>query len=700
MIPRGVKLAHVALLLFSALLAFLVLRAMDEEAILGAPARIEVTDSENAVDSSEVVVMVESFAEANDVNVGHEVADLDDPGNRRRLYLAVGDPKAPSASWLADGYPNFSRDMRTDVQPLGEISHLDPRGYYLVFGPPEVAGELLAGFERLGFSGQVVSPPTLFKTVEFFGQGAVLWCFLVVAVAAVMVVGSSVVLNAKAYGVLRLQGKSFARILGRDMAQLAAFWVRAAAVVAAGVLVSLFLYNGLDWLGRFGLISAGLLAVLTVPALAAHVSALALTYRTKIVHAIKGEVSATLAMVGAYGIRVPAALLALAIVVSAVSTGQEVAERQASRDAYARIGDASTILLAGGNPADRSQEKEMFATVGPWIRQHLSQGDAILAVRSDMTEFTPVGERVPKRDVLIVNNTYLADQPVLDPSGNRLRGVSDTGTKAQVLIPESLSGDANRFADGISTWLKFQAELSGVKLDAAQVEALATKSGQPVFTYGSGMGSDRQTEALVRDPIIVVVPGSSGIFDDQQYVAYASQAGLIFKDPGDVRAAMSTEDVGRYLVAMQPVAQRAADEYQDLIREFRLDLFNVVIAAAVLVITAVGVGLIYRRRNAQALFVKFISGWTFVKAYRPLLALEVVIAVALVGWSAWDTWTRISATRALEAAGIPPPPGNPLPLGGWEPAVMLAIAALGLAAVVTVLAGSYGRSIGRRAVEE
>lgn len=100
--------------------------------------------------------MVEAFADACSVNVGHEVADLEDPGNRRRLYLAVGDPKASSASWLDDGYPNFSRDMRTEVQPLGEIRHLDPRGYYLVFEPPEVAGELLAGFKRLGFDGQGV----------------------------------------------------------------------------------------------------------------------------------------------------------------------------------------------------------------------------------------------------------------------------------------------------------------------------------------------------------------------------------------------------------------------------------------------------------------------------------------------------------------------------------------------------------------
>lgn len=276
----------------------------------------------------------------------------------------------------------------------------------------------------------------------------------------------------------------------------------------------------------------------------------------------------------------------------------------------------------------------------------------------------------------------------------------EPGTKAQVLLPESLSGDADRFAASITDWLKFQAKFGGTKLDAAQVETLETRSGQKVFTYGSGMDPELQTEALVRDPIIVVVPGGSGIFGNQQYVAYASQAGVIFKDPGDVRAAMST-DVGRYVIAMSPVAQHAADEYQNLMREFRLDLFNVAAALAVLLISAVGVGLIYRRKNAQALFVKYISGWSFVKAYRPLLALEGALTLALVGWVAWDTWNKISAVRDLKAAGVPPPPGDPVPLGGWEPAVMLAIAVLSVVVViVTVFAGSHGRSVRQRVVEE
>lgn len=698
MIPRGVKLAHVALLAFSALLAFLILRALDEEVTLGGSATIQIMQSDNSVASSEVIGMVESFADDHGVNIGNEAADLNDPGNRRNLYMAVGDPDAPSASWLADGYPGFSRDFRTEVQPLDEINRLDPRGYYVVFGTPQAADELLAQFEKLGFSGEVTPGVSLSESVQFFANGALLWCFLIVPLAAVIVIGSSVILNAKAYGVLRLQGKSFAQILLRDMAQLAAFWVRAAGVVSVGVAVCLAFYNGLHRLELFGLIAAGFLAVFTLVALAAHVTALSLTYRTRIVYAIKGEVSATLVMIGAYAIRIPAMLLALAIVASAVTTGQDVAAQQTNRDAFARIGGASTILLYG-NP---SVEKEMDAAVGPWIQRSQSRGDVVLAVRSDMAEFTSVGQSIPEHDVLIVNNTYLAEQTVLDTSGRRVSGVNDPGsdTRAQVLLPESLSSDAERLTASITDWLKFQAKFGGTKLGTAQVEMLATKSGQKVFTYGSGMYTGRPAEALVRDPIIVVVPGNSGIFDNQQYVAYATQSGVIFRDPEDVRAAMST-DAGRYVIAMSPVAQHAADEYQDLIREFRLNLFNAAAALAVLLITSISVSLIYRRKNAQALFVKYISGWPFLKAYRSLLAIEGALALALVGGISWKTWNEIRALRELEAAGMSPIPGEGVTLDGWAPAAMLAIAVLSvIVVIITVLAGPQNRSVRQRIVEE
>lgn len=65
-----------------------------------------------------------------------------------------------------------------------------------------------------------------------------------------------------------------------------------------------------------------------------------------------------------------------------------------------------------------------------------------------------------------------------------------------------------------------------------------------------------------------------------------------------------------------------------------------------------------------------------------LASLEAALALGLVGWIALDTCTMINALRALEAVGVSPHAGNVLPLGGWETAVMLAIAALGLVIII------------------
>ncbi|WP_207216758.1 hypothetical protein, partial [Staphylococcus aureus] len=106
------------------------------------------------------------------------------------------------------------------------------------------------------------------------------------------------------------------------------------------------------------------------------------------------------------------------------------------------------------------------------------------------------------------------------------------------------------------------------------------------------------------------------------------------------------------------------------------------------------------RKNAQALFVRYISGWTFVGAYRSLLALEGALALALVGGGTGDTWSKSGVLRDLEAAGMPPPPTDTVPLDGGEPAAMLAITVLGAAVTITVLAGSHGRSLRQVAIEE
>lgn len=697
MLPRGVKFAHAAVLLFAALLAFLSLRALDEGVTIGASYGILVEDfGGGAASSARAIEEVESLADELDVNVAYEDRDLlQGPGSRRRLYLAIGDPDDPSGSWLKRGYPEFSRSLTTEVHPMRELRGLDPRGTYLVFGPQDSARELLATFERLGYRVTLFSQPSLLDPNAYFGQKGELESLLIMIVAVVMTVGAGVVLNAKTYGVLRLQGRSFAQILGRDMVLIAAFWVRAAALVAALVAAALFVYNGLSRPAYFGLFFAVFLAALALPTLVAHALALAITYRTRITDTIKGETSGTLAMLATYSVRIVAALLTLAVAISALTSAREVVAQQASREAFAKIGDASVPVLTG-DPADREAEKRYDRKIGAWIHDAESRGEVIIAIRPDVESMTPPGEPTLERDILIVNDEYLAGQTVLDASGRRLAGPREAGTKAQILVPGSLPrAEKDRLASSVAGWLKSEADLYGAELNDREIETLSTKPGQRIFTYGSRLpfgANDELADAMLSDPVIVVVPKDSDILDGG-YPSYATQGGVIFKDPQYIKRAMST-GVGEFLIGAEPVARRAATEYWTTLREFRITLFNTTAALAVLLISAASAALIYRRKNAQSLFVKYINGWPFAKAHLSLLILEATLALALIGWVLKTTVSRLLTERELaaqyRAEGIPPPPTEAVPLAQWQPAVMLAVVVAGFLTTILVLALSQG----------
>ncbi|MET9695308.1 hypothetical protein ABZY31_00020 [Streptomyces sp. NPDC006529] len=282
MLHRGIKFIYAAVFAFSAVVAFLFVRGLDEDWVLGHSAVVWVLDSDDSVSGSQVARDVASFASDHRLSVAREVPDLKDPDGRRHLYLASGDPGSEAASWLGEGYPSFGRDYRTEVHPLAEIGQRDPRGFYYVFGPAGSDDALVARFKSLGLRASAHHPLSVGELTPFYADGVLVRSFLVVALAAVTMTGASVLLNAKAYGVLRLQGRSFTDILLRDLRQLASFAAIAAGAVAGAVLVLLGLYNGCAWLGLFASVTLGIAGLLVLLILATHAAVLALTFRTDV----------------------------------------------------------------------------------------------------------------------------------------------------------------------------------------------------------------------------------------------------------------------------------------------------------------------------------------------------------------------------------------------------------------------------------
>src|SRR5262245_44809614 len=90
MLHRGMRFVHAAVLAFSAALAFMFVRSLDESEPLGNSALIYVLDTDNSVDSTKIIESISAFSETHDIAVAREVSDLRDPDGLRHLYVTAG----------------------------------------------------------------------------------------------------------------------------------------------------------------------------------------------------------------------------------------------------------------------------------------------------------------------------------------------------------------------------------------------------------------------------------------------------------------------------------------------------------------------------------------------------------------------------------------------------------------------------------
>lgn len=686
MLHRGMRFVHAAVLAFAAMLSFLFVRGLDETAVLGSTALVEVIDSDGSRNGAQVVQAVEDYSTEHNVGMAREVPDLKNPDGLRHLYLTPGSSTSLTAGWLKNGYPEFSRDYKTSVHPISNIGSLDPRGTYYAFGSSEAVNMLVAELGHLGLTTSVTHPLSYSELTDRYSDDPLFRALCVVALAAMTTTGASILLNAKAYGILRMQGMSFIGILLRDLRQLAAFWFAAAGTVTVVTVTSLGLYNGFAWFGLFAMVAALAAAILGLLVLATHAAVLALTYRVDVLRALKGELPSRGASISVYLVRVPALLLALSIATNVTLAGRGVLMRVENQKVYETVGDAVSIRLSG---AFAMHTEQLDQHVGPWLRQADERGEVILAGRKDLQISAP-GAHLPSGEFLIVNDTYLAKQSVQSPAGHRYtsqsnRGEAPESRSVRVIIPDSLASHATVITKAAS-------EIIDPRQDRnVPLEVLRSRSGQHIFGYNTGAyvynsahGPDEDRSMLL-DPIIIAVPNGSPFLTDDAYTTYATQAGVIFPNPNTVLNDITQNNLESYISGVSPVGQKTALDLKKAASELRLHVFNLIIIATILLITGVGVCIIYSRKNAQRIFARHISGWKYVATHRFILAVELAIALIFATRVPFKAWQQGQELKRMAASGAPAP-FQPVHLTTLDVGVITALVAVEFGAVLFALA--------------
>lgn len=473
-------------------------------------------------------------------------------------------------------------------------------------------------------------------------------------------------MNAKSYGIQRLQGQSFSQILGRDLRQLATHCTVTTISVSATTIALLYLYNRLNQFATFAWLALSFTGTYVIAAISAHIATLALVHRDAVINAVKGEVTATWAMVGSYLLRIAAIALVFSVGNSAMVSGLVLKEDRQKNRTWAEIGNAYYLRISGAVQDDQNGET-IDNAIGQWIRDADSRDEVSIAWRHRPDSgISGTGGR----DVLVVNNKYLVNQQIYDVTGTLVRS-SDEPT-IRVLVPQRYAQDQTRLSIGISEWAKSQARRAHHGEPPA-VRLEQTRNYQSVLSYARSFSDG---EATLTDPIIVVVTGASGVIPNDEYTSIASRGELLIEDPDRAMRELASAGVDTYVLGMSPFAQEAADKYRKVQREFALQVFNLAATVAVLLITAVALSIVYSRRNSQVLFVKYVLGWGFLRTHRWILSSEVGLALA---FSAWTWYSTTAAINSYKLPGAPPPPPGVLPLEDWEPALASGVAVLSLA---------------------
>lgn len=689
MLHRSIKFVHLAVLAFSAVLSFLFLRSLDEHQVLGHTAVIWVTDTDGSSNGLQVADAVSRFATEHRASVAREVPDLKKPYSTRHLYMTPGGPRS---DWLSKGYPAFNSGYRTEVHPVTELGRRDPRGFYYVFGTDRDAAALVAMFSDLGLRSSITHPFSLAELASSYGDGALYSSVFVVALATVATTGSGVLLNAKGYGVLRLQGWSLGQIMLRDLRQLARFWAIAFTGVSTVTVAGLSAYNGLAWFGWYALLAAGIGALLSLVVLAAHAAMLCLTCQTEILGALKGEIPARAASLSAYAVRIPALLLALSIASSVVLAGQEILDRQESAKAYAGIGQTTSIAL-NGSLASKDDLEQLNRKVGSWLREADKEGNLIVVGHRGLRKSAPRTD-LPPGDILLVNESFLAHQPLYEASGRRVEPTAQNRAQIRLFVPKHLTSHTDRLRRLVPGLLN---PGKPGTVDPADITTVSTRDDQSVFTYNprghsrAGASPDAD-ESFVRDPVVIAFPNGSRYLSTGSYAAYASQSSIVFPDPDDVDAAIERHHLDTYVTGMVPVAENAALRLRRVVGEFRLQLFNLAVAVSVLLITGIGVCIVHSRKNAQRVFARHISGWTFSATHRPVLVVEAALALLLAAWMPWQVWQQNRDLAKFEALGVPPPRA-PVELTGVDVSVTGVLITVEVLAVLAALVVFHRRIV-------
>ncbi|QJW38081.1 bacteriocin-associated integral membrane family protein [Cellulosimicrobium protaetiae] len=687
MLPRLVRTAYVLGVVLPAFLALQLFLAFDE--VEGAGAEFQVVAQQISTDgrlsATDLAPVLQETAVAAGADIGMVSFDMSDPTHHKHVFAIAGTSDGEVARRLADGYRHFSPQIEEEYRPFADIGDVDPRGYYVVWGDRADAEAFLAAMGSLGITGEVAPYPG--RVGDLVTDGA---AFLgpvtgtaaaVSLLALVVMVGGGVVMSAESYGVQRLQGRSFGVALRRDLTEAGRLVALSAAVTALVGGAVLWFFNRGARAGELLVVVLAVVAVFLGVIVVAHLGAAGLAFRVPVLAAVKGQFSAGWALGGILGIRVVGVLLAAGVAFTTVQSAMQVADRSAEQERWATAADAVYVRLSGQMGGD---DPELESRYGAMAHAAVDDGDAVLVddVTADVSTTGTPGRGAPRQTrslpcpVLLVSDTYLDRQRVLDGSGARVTDVADDAVT--VLAPPGCEESAREGAA--------YATLGGDP-DSNRLVSREMAADQDQFVYGTL--DDVRGAALLHDAVLVVLPSGTDVLPEPFWGGYLTTGNIVFDDAATAERYVAEHEVGSIVNGIWSARQHSAAQYAEVVKDLRISLLSLAVAVVVMVVTAVSVSAVHVRRSAQLVYVRYITGWPAWYSHRLVLLLELFLAALVIGAGA-VLGQQAARLQAAVFAGQ---------AAQWRLGIAVAVAALAVCSVVLGLRRATTRLIASRSAD-
>ncbi|MEV6713691.1 hypothetical protein AB0M48_16815 [Lentzea sp. NPDC051208] len=672
----GLKFVACLVLTTATLLGFLAAGDSDEHPGWRGSSLLEITDNRGTVSWEQVVATLTAVADQHHVGIIRVDENFYDGDHRRNVYVTSGDPGADDARWARDLLRPFGRSpaLELTVKPFVPGDGLDPRAAYRVFGPPDAALDLAARFDELGLHG---TPPSSVT----FGMVFLRYLLSLAGLAVALVTGlvtltvGSVLLSARRYAVWRLHGASVLQMMWRDARALAPFCATTTLVFGAAVCAFLFWYNGWNQFSVFARFAGNTAVATGIVVVLSYVIAVLAVSVTSTVEALKGRMRLGPAMALLYPLRVAAVLLVVPAVAGVAADYTGLMNRNAALPHVAGVGESVNITLPGYRTREESDRN--YQEVGAWLRQLDSRGRVTVVKRDSLQAYLPATESLGETEVLWVNDTFLASQPVLDSAGSRIGSAPENTVR--IIVPERLNQHADSITGSVLDSFAPAALPAGVAVP--HVQRLAAADGQELFLYAvksqsSNADGTPMNRPMARDAVIVSIPNGSPLISDSRLAAWASYYGAVLS-PEDVTSSVGRDLPSGSILGMLPIAGLLTDNKTAEIRRLISDSLMLVLVISVLASAAVSSCLLYTRKHSRAIYAGHVAGRGFWRIHRRQFLIESIIPLAVAAWICVSNWQRAGEVATYARRGIPAPPSVPAP-DWWRlvPAMTASMAAI------------------------